>query len=114
MLLLDIQMPEISGLEVAASLPSPAPLVVFVTAYDEYAIQAFDANAVDYLLKPYDQQRLRRALDRARARLPHGALAPLSASPCPASPHTALPAPLQLLVQSQLPSAQPQSRKILA
>ena len=55
-LLLDIQMPEVSGLDVAASLPSPAPLVVFVTAYDEYAIRAFDANAIDYLLKPYDQQ----------------------------------------------------------
>jgi len=98
LLLLDIQMPEINGLDVAASLPVPAPLVVFVTAYDDYAIRAFDANAIDYLLKPYDQQRLRRALDRARARLPHGALAPLSASPCPASPHTALPVPAQLLV----------------
>ncbi|MBV8125975.1 MAG: response regulator transcription factor, partial [Paucibacter sp.] len=68
-LLLDIQMPEISGLDVAASLPAPAPLVVFVTAYDQYAIQAFDANAIDYLLKPYDQQRLQRALARVRDRL---------------------------------------------
>lgn len=68
-LLLDIQMPEISGLDVAASLPSPAPLVVFVTAYDEYAIRAFDANAIDYLLKPYDQPRLQRALQRVRERL---------------------------------------------
>ncbi|MGV7206919.1 LytR/AlgR family response regulator transcription factor [Oxalobacteraceae bacterium A2-2] len=69
LLLLDIQMPEVSGLDVAASLPAPAPLVVFVTAYDQYAIRAFDANAVDYLLKPYDQQRLARALARVRARL---------------------------------------------
>ncbi|MHA4866399.1 LytR/AlgR family response regulator transcription factor [Duganella sp. PWIR1] len=68
-LLLDIQMPEITGLDVAASLPSPAPLVVFVTAYDEYAIRAFDANAIDYLLKPYDQPRLQRALQRVRQRL---------------------------------------------
>lgn len=68
-LLLDIQMPEISGLELAASLPSPAPLVVFVTAYDQYALRAFDANAIDYLLKPYDQQRLQRALQRVRQRL---------------------------------------------
>lgn len=68
-LLLDIQMPEISGLELAASLPSPAPLVVFVTAYDQYALRAFDANAIDYLLKPYDQQRLRRALQRVKERL---------------------------------------------
>jgi two-component system LytT family response regulator len=67
-LLLDIQMPEITGLDVAASLPAPAPLVVFVTAYDEYAIRAFDANAIDYLLKPYDQPRLQRALQRVRER----------------------------------------------
>lgn len=69
LLLLDIQMPEISGLDVAASLPEPAPCVVFVTAYDEYAIRAFDANAIDYLLKPYDQPRLQRTLQRARERL---------------------------------------------
>jgi two-component system LytT family response regulator len=68
-LLLDIQMPEITGLDVAASLPTPAPLVVFVTAFDEYAIRAFDANAIDYLLKPYDQPRLQRALQRVRERL---------------------------------------------
>lgn len=87
LLLLDIQMPEVGGLDVAASLPSPAPLVVFVTAYDEYAIRAFDANAIDYLLKPYDQQRLQRALARARERLAAGApaLAPMAApSPLPA------------------------------
>jgi two-component system LytT family response regulator len=66
---LDIQMPEITGLEVAASLPAPAPLIVFVTAYDQYAIRAFDANATDYLLKPYDQVRLGRALQRVRERL---------------------------------------------
>ena len=66
---LDIQMPEISGIEVAASLPSPAPLIVFATAYDKYAIEAFDANAIDYLLKPYDKARLQRALLRIRERL---------------------------------------------
>jgi two-component system LytT family response regulator len=66
---LDIQMPEVSGIEVAASLPAPAPLVVFATAFDEYALRAFDADAIDYLLKPYDQARLRRALVRVRERL---------------------------------------------
>ena len=66
---LDIQMPEVSGIELAASLPAPAPLIVFATAYDEYAIRAFDANAIDYLLKPYDQARLQRALERVRQRL---------------------------------------------
>lgn len=68
-LFLDIQMPELSGLELAVSLPQPAPLVVFVTAFDEYAISAFDANAIDYLLKPFDAARLQRALQRLRERL---------------------------------------------
>lgn len=66
---LDIEMPELSGIELAASLPEPAPLLVFVTARDEYAIRAFDADAIDYLLKPYDGARLQRALARLRARL---------------------------------------------
>ena len=97
-LLLDIQMPEISGLDVAASLPSPAPLVVFITAYDEYAIRAFDANAIDYLLKPYDQQRLQRALRRVRERL--GARAPAAAltATTAAAPREPMPAITQLLV----------------
>jgi two-component system LytT family response regulator len=93
-LLLDIQMPEISGLDVAASLPSPAPLVVFVTAYDEYAIRAFDANAIDYLLKPYDQQRLQRALQRVRERM--ATTASTVAAAC--APEPPLPAITQLLV----------------
>jgi len=66
---LDIQMPEVSGIELAASLPAPAPLIVFATAFDQYAIRAFDANAIDYLLKPYDRARLQRALERVRQRL---------------------------------------------
>ena len=68
-LFLDIQMPEMNGFDVAACLPAPNPLLVFVTAYDEHAVRAFDANAIDYLLKPYDQERLQRALQRVRARL---------------------------------------------
>lgn len=67
-LLLDIQMPGISGLDVAVSLPDPAPAVVFVTAYDRYALRAFDAAAVDYLLKPVEPERLARALQRLRER----------------------------------------------
>jgi len=66
---LDVQMPEVSGLEVAASLPHPAPLVVFATAFDEYAVPAFDANAIDYLLKPFDTARLQRTMHRLRERL---------------------------------------------
>lgn len=67
---LDIQMPGLSGLEVAAQLePDTAPLIVFVTAYDAHAIKAFELNAVDYLLKPYDKDRLLRTLERVRSRL---------------------------------------------
>jgi two-component system LytT family response regulator len=95
LILLDIQMPEVSGLDVAASLPAPAPLVVFVTAFDQYAIQAFDANAVDYLLKPYDQARLQRALTRARERLALRSATPAVETPAPSTP---LPAPAHLLV----------------
>jgi two-component system LytT family response regulator len=68
-LFLDIEMPELSGIELAASLPEPAPLLVFVTAWNEYAIRAFDLDAIDYLLKPYDAVRLQRALQRLRARV---------------------------------------------
>ncbi len=67
---LDIQMPGLNGLEVAAQLEQEtAPLIVFVTAYDEHAVKAFDLNAVDYLLKPYDKDRLLRSLTRVRDRL---------------------------------------------
>jgi two-component system LytT family response regulator len=76
---LDIQMPGISGLELAAQLePAGAPLLVFVTAFDEHAIKAFELNAVDYLLKPYDKDRLIKTLGRIRAR--HGAASAASAS----------------------------------
>ena len=66
---LDIQMPGLSGLEVAAQLEADAaPLLVFVTAFDEHAVRAFDLNAVDYLLKPYDRDRLAKTLQRLRER----------------------------------------------
>lgn len=67
-LLLDIRMPGMDGLEVARHLRgwSEAPVVVFVTAYDDQALAAFEANAVDYLLKPVREERLAAALDRAR------------------------------------------------
>lgn len=65
---LDIQMPEMDGFEVLRSLcPEETPRVIFVTAYDQYAIQAFEVNALDYLLKPFSDERFRRALARARA-----------------------------------------------
>jgi two-component system, LytTR family, response regulator len=68
--LLDLQMPELSGLEVVKMLKrSQMPLVAFVTAYDEFAVKAFELNAVDYLLKPVEKSRLRETLLRAGERL---------------------------------------------
>lgn len=64
---LDVQMPEVDGFAVAASLPDDGPALVFVTAFDRYALQAFDAHAIDYLLKPVEPARLERALQRVRA-----------------------------------------------
>ncbi|CAN5647845.1 LytTR family DNA-binding domain-containing protein [soil metagenome] len=68
--LLDLQMPEVSGLEVVKFLRKPElPLIAFVTAHDEFAVQAFEVNAVDYLLKPIEKARLRETLNRAHERL---------------------------------------------
>ena len=66
LLFLDIQMPGCSGLEVAASLGRPRPAIVFCTAYDHYAVDAFELHAVDYLLKPVNRARLEAALARVR------------------------------------------------
>jgi len=69
LVLMDIRMPGMDGLEAAALLmgQDPAPAVVFVTAYEEHALEAFDRNAVDYLLKPVRQERLESALSRAQS-----------------------------------------------
>lgn len=64
---LDIQMPGCDGLEVAASLPSPRPVLVFCTAYDQYAVDAFELQALDYLLKPVHRKRLAATLARIRS-----------------------------------------------
>lgn len=69
LLFLDIAMPGMSGLELARALPPPRPPVIFVTAYDNHAVAAFDVEAVDYLLKPIDAERLARAVARARDRM---------------------------------------------
>jgi two-component system LytT family response regulator len=66
LVLLDIQMPGCSGLEVAASLARPRPAIIFCTAYDQYAVDAFELHAVDYLLKPVNRARLHAALERVR------------------------------------------------
>lgn len=67
LILLDIQMPGASGLDVAASLGKPRPAVIFCTAFDQYAVDAFELSALDYLLKPVNRARLAAALDRVRA-----------------------------------------------
>lgn len=69
-LLLDVQMPECDGFDVLELMgPDMPTAVIFVTAYDEYALRAFDAGALDYLLKPFDDARFDRALQRAKSRL---------------------------------------------
>jgi two-component system LytT family response regulator len=65
-MLLDIQMPGSSGIDVAASLPEPRPHIIFCTAFDQYAVDAFELHAADYLLKPVTRARLAQALDRVR------------------------------------------------
>lgn len=69
LMLLDVQMPKLSGLEVLELLGSRAPEVVFVTAHDEFALRAFEVHAVDYLLKPVEPARLATAIARARERV---------------------------------------------
>lgn len=67
---LDVQMPEMDGFEVVRTIGADRmPVTIFVTAYDRYALRAFDANAVDYLLKPFGKERFERALIRARERI---------------------------------------------
>ncbi len=67
LILLDIQMPGCSGIDVVASLPHPRPHVIFCTAFDQHAVDAFELHAVDYLLKPISRVRLAKALERVRA-----------------------------------------------
>jgi two-component system LytT family response regulator len=67
--LLDVEMPEVDGLDVARRLQPPRPFIVFATAYEQYAHAAFDAEALDFVVKPIDTERLARAFDRAHRRL---------------------------------------------
>ena len=68
---LDVQMPECDGFDVLELLGSELPAIIFVTAYDQYALRAFEAGALDYLLKPFDDSRFERALVRAKERIAH-------------------------------------------
>src|SRR5580698_3962837 len=70
LLFLDIEMPDLNGFEVLEQISKEhLPVVIFTTAYDHYAIRAFEAHALDYLLKPFNQARLHHSLERARAEL---------------------------------------------
>jgi two-component system LytT family response regulator len=85
LLMLDIQMPKLDGfdvLELVGDIP-----VIFITAYDSYAVRAFDVNAVDYLLKPFSEERLAEALERARGRIRTREAPPVKALLEAARPH---------------------------
>src|SRR5258708_3308469 len=68
-LFLDVQMPELDGFEVIRTLTELRPLIIFTSAYDDYALRAFEVHAFDYLLKPFDGRRFRESLRRAKARI---------------------------------------------
>ena len=88
---LDVQMPKLTGFEVLELL-DPVPAVIFVTAYDAYALKAFEVHAVDYILKPFGEERFTEALSRARERMRAGS--PEEFSPLVAA-HRAASAPLE-------------------
>src|SRR5580700_6235322 len=68
-LFLDVQMPELNGFEVVRALQEPRPLIIITSAFDEYALRAFEVHAFDYLLKPFDRRRFRESVQRARTQL---------------------------------------------
>jgi two-component system LytT family response regulator len=70
LLFLDVQMPELDGFGVLEAVgPANCPAVIFVTAYDQFALRAFEVHALDYLLKPFDRERVRKAIERAKSQL---------------------------------------------
>jgi two-component system LytT family response regulator/two-component system response regulator LytT len=123
---LDVQMPGMDGFAViqrlmernrsraaAGNQAQPLPQVVFATAYDQYAVRAFDVNAVDYLLKPFDRARVQQAIERVRGRMAARASVAAGASPLPESPiESQLEALLRLLNRSQGASRVPQPARL--
>jgi two-component system, LytTR family, response regulator len=119
---LDVQMPGLDGFAVLKKLierhsPDPMPQIIFATAFDQYAVRAFDVNAIDYLLKPFDGPRVLQALDRARQRIQeqhqqdeealHSAHGPLDLGGDPRF-HA-----LMRLIEQQQSAARPQNAKIV-
>jgi len=80
-IVLDINMPNMTGLETAMRMPEDRPYIIFLTAHPEHALEAFDVGAMDYLLKPVDAARMQKALDRARKQLDPSGQEPPSAAP---------------------------------
>src|SRR5687767_4681198 len=78
LVLLDIQMPEMDGFAVLGALRPPLPAVIFVTAFDQYAVKAFEVHALDYLLKPFKPARFKAALAHARQQLAAGGMPQLA------------------------------------
>ena len=121
---LDIRMPGATGLEAAQALAEdwpdgvPFPLLVFVTAYDQYALQAFEAQAVDYLVKPVDARRLASCVDRLQKRLSGEGAGPAGAAQVAAPPTGGLPAldatlaQLRALLDSAGPALQPRPARL--
>jgi two-component system, LytTR family, response regulator LytT len=123
---LDVQMPGLDGFAVIQRLvernrlrngganAEPLPQIVFATAYDQYAVRAFDVNAVDYLLKPFDRSRVTAAVERARARMTAGAHAVAEAASGPQPTSSQIDALLRLLNRSQGPErAAPPSKLVV-
>jgi two-component system, LytTR family, response regulator LytT len=125
---LDVQMPGLDGFAVIQRLmdrkkqkangwkdAEPLPQIVFATAYDQYAVRAFDVNAVDYLLKPFDRTRVQQAVDRVRSRIPADSLTAAGTSPTSDSPiESQLDALLRLLNRPQGASRVAHSAKLPA
>ena len=103
---LDVQMPGLDGFAVLRKLlesgaSEPLPQIIFATAFDQYAVRAFDVNAIDYLLKPFDRARVVQALDRARARLhARNSEAPSAEQPLSSGTEAQLGALLRLIEQN--------------
>jgi two-component system, LytTR family, response regulator LytT len=124
---LDVQMPGLDGFAVIQRLmdrqkkrvkggqeAEPLPQIVFATAYDQYAVRAFDVNAVDYLLKPFDRTRVQQAVDRVRSRMPAEASNEVGTRTAPDSPiESQLDALLRLLNRPQGASRTPQPAKLI-
>jgi two-component system LytT family response regulator/two-component system response regulator LytT len=120
---LDVQMPGLDGFAVIKRLvernrpkagkdAEPLPQIVFATAYDQYAVRAFDVNAVDYLLKPFDRNRVQQALERVRGRIANGSAAGAGALP-DSQVESQLDALLRLLNRPQGAARAPQPAKLI-